>query len=1250
MRLLLVALLVGALPLRSTPAEGLRDPIAERIAGIGRALVRGDRGPSAAALLAELRELEGEAADVARVATIYGRVAEDAGALPQVRAMARLQLATLERGRGNLQRHAAQVRRLGFVTSWWAIGPFDDEGKQGLATVQPPERELVLEAGYPGKGGDVAWRAIPPEVVDSGFVAIGATLRSEKAVCAQALALVEAPRELRAGLWFGASGAARVLVNGAVAVEDPGYHPARLDQRGALVSLRRGANRIQVKLCNQDERMGFFLRLVDARGAGLALENPVTGPLPPPLAAGARPSPIPGVVELLEARAEAAARHQGPAGRQAQAEAEARLELARVLAAKQPADVEERRALGEARRAATLAPGWVDARLFAATLEEDENRRREQVAAALAAAPDDPRTLVAAAEAELGRGRPQPAVRLLERAVRTAPGYAAARVFLSVALDGAGLEVRGRLAALETAAQLPTSPAAVLDGARAARQLGRLEQAAWLLRKAIALRFDDREPRASLARLLLDRGDVEGAVALLAEGLRARPGDVDAILRLADLLAANGRADEAEARYAEAIRIAGASAEPWERRGRARLRAGRDPEAIADLRQALSLEPQRPALKDLVRSVEPRQAQFEAPYALDAPALAKGPDDGAEDDDAVVLGELKVTRVLPTGLASTWNQQIVRVRNARGVEAWRRRSLSYSPDRQLVTVVRVRVIKPDGTTTQTWDETESSESEPWYRLYYDTRSRTLVVPNLSPGDVLELAWRVDDTARENLLADSYGDLEQVDGPYPKRRFDYVLIAPGSRPIRANEAAGLRRTERALPDGLVEHRWIAERVAKIEPEPMMPPWIEVGRFLHVSTFGSWDEVGRYYWGLVRDQLRVTPEVRATAERLAATALGRKARHGAPSREEARKLVQAVYGFVVTQVRYVGLEFGIHGYKPYRVDQVLQRRFGDCKDKASLMHALLEALGIDSRLVLLRMRRLGALPEAPASLAAFNHAILYVPSLDLWLDGTAAYTGTGELPSEDRGASVLVIEPEGASRFGRIPPAAPTENLVTSAYDVALSADGSGTISGRSTVAGAQASSYRRSYEALSSRRALLEQAFGRTWPGVRVDQAETSPLGRIEEPVSLTFRLTAPGFAQRDGDGLRLSPFGTARSWSERWTALASRRTDLVVGDANESRFTYRISLPPGWTAGELPEPASVDARHGAFEVRYRAEPGAVVVEASMRLEDWRIPVADYADFRAFTAAADAAFARTIRVGPTARMPREEPAERMENGR
>ena len=127
---------------------------------------------------------------------------------------------------------------------------------------------------------------------------------------------------------------------------------------------------------------------------------------------------------------------------------------------------------------------------------------------------------------------------------------------------------------------------------------------------------------------------------------------------------------------------------------------------------------------------------------------------------------------------------------------------------------RGRILKADGTMVEAWEESDQSASEPWYRLYYDTRTRTLTFPALQPGDVLELAWRLDDTAAENLLSDYFGDLTLVAGAEPRRRFDYVLLAPADRPIHANAPPVLTSGRRELPGGLVEHRWQASDVARV----------------------------------------------------------------------------------------------------------------------------------------------------------------------------------------------------------------------------------------------------------------------------------------------------------------------------------------------------------------------------------------------------------------------------------------------------
>jgi tetratricopeptide (TPR) repeat protein/transglutaminase-like putative cysteine protease len=1236
-----------SLALAAKPPAAPRDP-GEELARLEAELARERRGPRGLVPLAALAEAAEEAPDLARLAVILARTADDRAAHPEVRALARFRLAAVERARGNPQRSAAHLRRLGFVTAWTVAGPFDDEGKRGHDTAYPPERAIDLALPMAGKVREVSWRALPREAVSEGLVRVGAALGGSREVVAYALAVVEAPRDERVQLWLGASGAAKVFVNGALALADPGYHPARLDQRGAWVSLRKGPNRILVKLCHEAGEMGFHLRLADERGEGRVL--PAGDPAAEPPAAGAAPTPIAGAVAELERRvADARGRPR--------AEAEARLELALALAERRSADAGEGREAAEARRAVELAPAWVEARLAAARLTDERGRRRAHVEAALAAAPEDARALLALADDELERDRPHAAVRLLERAVRAAPGLAAPRVRLAEALDRAGLDVRGALAAEAAARDFPTVPGAVRAAARAARRLGRVDEAAARYRTLLALRLDDRAARAALAQLLLERGDVAGAAALGQEGLRLDPWDVGGRLDLADLLAANGRIADAEAQFEGALRIAPDDPEPHARRGRCRLAQGRLAEAKPDLERALELRPQSPELKELVRSLEPARERFERPYLADVAALARAAPGDADGDDAVILADVEVTRVFPSGLSATYEQLVVKVLNQRGADAFRRRAVSWDPQRQEVTVERARVHKADGTVVDTHDESDQSASEPWYRLYYDTRAKSLSFPALAPGDVLELAWRVEDVARENLLSDYYGDLAFVDEPTRKVRFDRVVLVPEGRKLHAHVPSGVARTERALGGGVVEHRFVATDVPRVVAEPAMPGWSEIARFVHVSTYASWDEVARFYWGLVREQLRPTEDVKLAARRIAEEAIAPAAPRpdAAPTQPAAlpspaagwdlatkRVVVAAVYDFVVTQTRYVGLEFGIHGYKPYRVDDVLRRRFGDCKDKASLMHALLASLGIDSRLVLLRMRRLGRIPEAPASLAVFNHAILWVPELDLWLDGTASWSGSRELPAEDRGATALVVNPDGPPRFVTVPEATPEQNRTESRFEVSVAPDGRAVVRGSSRIAGAQAPEYRRAYLSAHDRRAQLEKAFNRTFPGLRVQEVTLSDVARIEEDVRLEFTLEVPRYAQPDAGGLRFTPFGAGAGYLETYASLSERRHPLVVGEPMENRFEYRYALPPGWTAVDLPEDAHGEVPEAAFQVHHRLEGATLVVSGQVTLRAGRVAPERYPAFRALAARLDGAFARRVRIAPAAVPPPPSP--------
>jgi cellulose synthase operon protein C len=1227
--LLLSLALLAAGPTPAAPAAG--DPSLAAFERVASELRRRHDDPGAFAALVRMHELVSVLPDLGPAAAAFRAIADDPRAHAEVRSQARWYLAEVERARGRDDASAAELRHLGFLRGWWIAGPFDNEGRAGFERAFPPEAGVDLAARFPGKSREVGWRELPPELSWSGIAAVGTFVRPQNEAVVYALAVPRIDRERRVRLWVGASGAFRVWVNGVKVLEDAAYHPARLDQAAVEVTLRKGPNRILVKLAQDQGEMTLAVRLTDPSGAAVET-TPAPMPPIPTLAAGAapRPAPVRSLVATLAARAGKA---------KGAAEGRARMELATALGEKHPEDLSEHAAARESRRATELLPGDADAWLLAARLEDqDANRRREYLESALRADPASPVAGLALAEEELRRGRPHEAVRRLEPLAAGWPGWPAPRAHLAQAWDQVGYPSRGHLQALRLAADFPAQPGAVELGARSARQLDRVDEAMAGYRRVLALRHDDVPARSALVSLLLRRGDLDPALGLLDEAIRLSPGDPWMRVRRAELLAANGRPADAEPDWFAALRLSPDEAEVHERRGRQLLRDGRRADAIAALQTSLDRKPQNAGVKDLLRQLEPERERFEAPYLVDAGALARNPPPRRGEEDAAILSQTRVTRVHPSGLSSSYVQLVARAWTPRGVDGLRSQLIGYVPGRQDVRVERARVWKPDGSFVDTHQEADRSTSEPWYRLYYDTRVRQVAVPALAPGDVVELAWRVDDVAGENLLSDYFGEMVTFTDGVRKERMDYVLLAPASRPIHSRDPdlPGVARQERELPGGVREYRWTATDLPRLLPEPGMPGPSESQAWVHVSTYASWDEVARFYEGLVREQLRPGAGVRAESARIVAAVRARPGSAGLSEAELRRAIVKAVYDEVVTNIRYVGLEFGIHGFKPYSVEQVLMRRFGDCKDKASLMHALLEAAGIDSRIVLLRMRRLGTLPEAPASLAVFNHAILYVPEFDLWLDGTATGSGSRELPSEDRGATVLVVNPGSPPTFRTTPEAAPGDDRVATEVSGTLAADGSATVEGRIEVSGTQAPEYRRAYRSESGRRGVLERGMARSLPGLRADSIETSDLSRIEDDVSVRFRGEVARLARPENGGLALAPFGPGQKWMEAWAPLAERHHDLVLPGPFENLVAARWKLPAGATAGPVPPPERREGPFGTWSVSVRPEGDVLVGHAALRMTVGRIPAADYPAFREFLAAFDRALLRSVRISAAER--------------
>ncbi len=1166
--------------------------------------------PRGAAHLVRLHELTEDLEDLTPLVSTYAQIAGMRGADANTRATAQLLLLDLERARGRLVR-ADEVRQgLGFVDDWYVVGAFDNEGKAGCDTDFGPEAAaLDLAATYPGtKGREVTWRRLTATPAD-GYVDLSVAVRPNREAVAYALTWLEASEETRVALGVGTSGGFRLWVNGQPVAQENRYNLPRPDQSRVAVRLRKGLNRVLVKVCQEAGPLGFYLRQENTgRGSVRAL-------LPskvPALTAGAAPAPqaLPTLTSTLR---DMVAKSPN--------DATLRGEYASVLAFFRAYDEREHTATVEARRAAEAAPQDVALQLLAASVQRDDlNERRRFLEAAVRAGPQNLEARVALAEHELDRGHPERVLELLGPVQAQAAHAPRVSLTLARAHEALGEKARAHNLVEETFRKHKGIPRVVRAAVSISRQLERPQELMERLRVVLALRHDDSTSRRVLASALADAAQVEASAREYATLLALNPFDNAARVRLAELKASNGQLAEAVALFAEARALSPDEPEVYEREGRALLAAGRREEALASFERSLALRPQNPGLKEALRSLKGESGSAGTQYLVDvAPLIAEA--DAYVHEDAVYLVDNTYARVQKSGLSSHLNQMAVKVLNARGVEAFRTWPIQYSPDRQEVRVLRARITKPDGSVVDSYGENDRNINEPWTGMYYDSRAKVLSFPALAVGDVLELVYRLDDTAQENLLSDYWGEVESVQGVYPKLRYQYLVDMPKERTLywNAKKSPGVAHATEALEGSRVLYRWSARDVSKVVPEPGMPGWAEVATLLHVSTYKTWEQVGRYYWGLVRDQLTPNDELRQTVEQVLKGV----------DRKDELAVVRAVYNFVVTNTRYVALEFGIHGYKPYRVDRVLARRFGDCKDKASLIHSMLKVAGVDSKLVLLRMRNLGTIGEEPASLAAFNHAIVYVPKFDLYMDGTAEFHGARELPSADRVANVLIVEPDGKSTFLTTPEAKAEDNATRLTMEVTLKPDGSADVKGATTVSGQSAPDYRRAYRAAATRKSTFERAWAQSFPGLTVHEVGLSDTSLLDNDVAVDFRMAIPRYSEVGAGALRFLPFGTGRTYQQAYASLAERRFDLVLQSPWMNSFALRYVLPAGYSVAELPSAVEEKTPFGHVRLSYRVEGNALVADGEVALSVARVKAEDYAAFREFLGRVDRAFGRKV---------------------
>lgn len=1129
--------------------------------------------------------------------------------------------------RGDLRGASARVQKLGFVEQWLMVGPFDNEGKTGLKTAFQPEQEfaepVVPGRAYSGKERTVRWRPVK-NTFPLGWVDASQLLRPERNVCLYLKTFVSqaelrAPRTISA--WVGVQGAFVLFFNGREVLRDDAYRGYDADRLGVSLRLRPGKNDVTLKLCNADPAPIASLRFGDGNGAPdsrLATEASIESSAlavqgVAPLAKSYDPTVKPSVEGPLQVFERLSQEPKASPDLMAYY-----AEYLRITGGDDPA---EHRARDLAGRAAEQEP-TVERALLAASLAEDRNGAAEWLdrAEKLADSPRERRRTLVARALHVRRGPSwSEASRLFEAALALDPDDITAIEGEVDLYNRAGL-TRTALGVLEHGLDRNPHSVHLLNlYASHLRALGRASEAAAAESRYAALRFDDPGLIMHRTNLAVARHDRESAERWVDRLLGVASDRLWAQGVAAKTYRAFGENDRALAAYEAALELCPEDIGTLRALSDLHGELGHRYRQLALLQQILRFRPQERDVREYVEHIEPPRARADEAYAWSSKRFLPLRHAPAKGENRRVLRDLTVSTVFENGLSNTFRQIVFQPLTDSGAALSRQHVFSYQADRQQVQLRGAKVYRTDGRVDEAVESGEAAADDPSISMYTSARNFYVQFPRLEAGDVVELRYRIDDITPRNEFADYFGDVVYLQGLEPVQNAEYVLLTPNKRRLYIDEhVPGLTRSVEERADQRI-YRFFAPSVPAVNPEPGMPPLPEVLGFVHVSTYKSWDELGRWYWGLVHEQFDLDDETRKLAKKIT---------NGADTTLEK---VRRVYDWVIDSTRYVALEFGIYGYKPRRCVQTVARGWGDCKDKATVIITLLKELGIDAELVIVRTQLRGGFPSKLPSLAPFDHAIAYVPGLELYLDGTAEYTGIRELPRMDRGSMALRVTANGA-KLVTLPGTDPDDNVITRDVTAALSPDGSANLTLGYTVRGVDAPGWRNRYHAEGTRRERLLQDLGNELSGfVLLPGAQGVQTARFEDtsvPVEFTLRGHAPRYAHVDGDRLTLDATVGARL-TPQFASLSSRRHDLRILAFSSREENVTVRLPTGMKAVTLPDPVKRRTPFGSYEIAVERGPGKVTVKSRLALSVSRVEPKDYAAFREFCADADAAMSQQV---------------------
>jgi transglutaminase-like putative cysteine protease len=505
-------------------------------------------------------------------------------------------------------------------------------------------------------------------------------------------------------------------------------------------------------------------------------------------------------------------------------------------------------------------------------------------------------------------------------------------------------------------------------------------------------------------------------------------------------------------------------------------------------------------------------------------------------------------------------------------------------------------------------------------LATDKRTKLLQIPAAVPGNIV--GYEIEHEDRPYVLEDEWMFQETV----PVREARYTLQLPGGWEYKANWIHHKPVTPAAV--GSNQWQWVVTDVEAIKREGNMPPWRGVaGRMVLTllppsgsaqKGFENWQEEGTWEAGLERGRRDASPDIKQKVEQLTASA------------KTPLENMRAIAQFMQEDIRYVAIELGIGGWQPHPATEVFAHKFGDCKDKVTLMSSMLAEIGIDSYYVSINTNRGGVTPETPASMGLFNHEILAVrlpdgvadPSLAavlqhpkvgriLFFDPTNDLTPLGKLSGDLQANYGLLVTPDGGELV-MLPKLATSWSSLQRTAQMTLTL--SGTLSGevREVRTGDRAAEHRgmlRTATKDTDKIKPVESLLAQSLATFHITKASVTNLQQVDQPFEYNYSLVAENYAKPAGNLLLVRPRIVGSKSSDLLETKEGRRFPVEFDGPSLDSDTFEITLPAGYEIDDLPPPVDADYGFASYHSKSEMSGNKLRYTRTFEVKEVTVPVA-----------------------------------------